>query len=146
MAGPSGGAYAHAIGETLNPGGPGDSSVHICVCMHILCAMRNEEATAKAAILKAIAHPARVILLEALKDADLCVNDLCGLLDVDQSVVSRHLAHLKRAGIVSERREGVKSIHSLACPCILQALDCTLGVLKSELRRKNAAMGRGRGA
>ncbi len=106
-----------------------------------IAGMTTKEAAARAAILKAVAHPARIILLEALKDDELCVNDLCELLDVDQSVVSRHLAQLKRAGIVSERREGVKIIHRLACPCILQALECTVGVMKSELRQKNAALG-----
>lgn len=109
--------------------------------------MTTKEATARAAILKAVAHPARIVLIDALKQDDLCVNDLCALLDLDQSVVSRHLAQLKRAGIVGERRQGVKIIHHLACPCILQALDCTVGVLKSELRQKRAALrGAGRRA
>lgn len=101
--------------------------------------MTENEAAARAAILKAIAHPARIIMLEALKAGELCVNDLHELLDVDQSVVSRHLAQLKRAGIVGERRAGTKIIHHLACPCILQALECTVGVLKSGPRRRAAA-------
>jgi DNA-binding transcriptional ArsR family regulator len=105
--------------------------------------MHPEDAAAKAAILKALAHPARIILVDALKRGDRCVGELCGLLEVDPSVVSRHLAQLKRAGIVSERREGVKVIHRLACPCILQALDCTVGVLKAEARRRRVPRGSG---
>lgn len=106
--------------------------------------MTKDEATARAGILKAIAHPVRLILLAALRDGDRNVGELCALVDVDPSVVSRHLAQMKRAGIVTERREGVRIIHHLACPCILQALECTVGVLRSDLRRKQAALGRGR--
>ena len=99
--------------------------------------MHLKNAEAMAHILKAIAHPARIILLDALKGKDLCVKDLCARLAVDPSVVSRHLAQLKRAGIVSERRDGVKIIHHLACPCILQALECTVGVTQKGADRKS---------
>lgn len=102
--------------------------------------MTNHEATARAGILKAIAHPARIVLIDALKQEELCVKDLCALLAIDPSVVSRHLAQLKRAGIVTERRDGVKIMHRLACPCILQALDCTLGVLQADMKRRKAAL------
>jgi DNA-binding transcriptional ArsR family regulator len=101
-----------------------------------------EEAQARAKILKAMAHPARLILVEALSRGDRCVCDLQPLLAVDQSVLSRHLAHLKYAGIVTERREGVRIIHHLECPCILDALDCTLGVMKADAKRRNRILSR----
>ena len=65
------------------------------------------------------------------------MGDLLPLLALDQSVVSRHLAHLKNAGIVTERKAGARVIHHLECPCILKALECTLGVLRAEARRRN---------
>jgi DNA-binding transcriptional ArsR family regulator len=98
--------------------------------------MNLHQATARATILKALANPVRLLVVDELSRGDRCVCDLLPLARVDQSVLSRHLAVLKNVGIVTERREGVKVIHHLECPCILQALDCTVGVMKSEATRQ----------
>jgi ArsR family transcriptional regulator, arsenate/arsenite/antimonite-responsive transcriptional repressor len=104
--------------------------------------MQLEDAKVRSDILKALAHPIRIVLISALSRADKSVGDLNTLVKVDQSTVSRHLAQLKKVGIVSERRDGNRIIHHLACPCILNAVDCTLGVLKTEARRRNKLLGR----
>ena len=98
--------------------------------------MKYEEAKVRADILKALAHPIRVLLVEALSRGDRCVNELTGLAQVGQSTISRHLAQLKKVGIVSERKEGMKVVHHLACPCMLRAFDCTVEVMKAEARRR----------
>lgn len=101
--------------------------------------MNPTQAKARAAILKALAHPTRVLMLDALSRGDRCVNDLRILAAVSQPTISHHLEKLKKTGIVSDRRAGKRMIHHLACPCILEALECTLGVLQSaEKRQKNA--------
>lgn len=97
--------------------------------------MNYEQAKARADILKAVAHPIRILLLDALSRGDKCVSELTGLVDVDQSSISRHLTQLKKAGIVTERREGAKIIHHLSCPCMLQAVDCSVDVLKNSKKR-----------
>lgn len=102
--------------------------------------MNYDQAKARAEILKALAHPVRVLLLDALSRGDRCVNELNALIDVDQSTLSRHLAQLKRAGIVGERKVGVKVIHHLACPCMLRAFDCTQEVIRTEAKRKRKIM------
>jgi ArsR family transcriptional regulator len=107
--------------------------------------MKYEEAKARADIMKALAHPIRFLIVDALSRGDLCVNELNKLADVDQSTLSRHLAQLKKVGIVSERKEGTKVIHHLACPCILQAVDCSMQVLKIELDRRRKVLRRTRG-
>lgn len=94
--------------------------------------MTNEQAKIKADILKALAHPIRIILVDALSRGDMCVCDLNTLVNVDQSSISRHLAILKKAGIVSERRDGMRVIHSLETPCILNAIGCAENVLSSR--------------
>jgi len=98
--------------------------------------MNYEEAKARADIMKALAHPIRFLLVDALSHGDLCVNELNKLVNIDQSTLSRHLAQLKKVGIVSERKEGAKVIHHLASPCILQAVDCSMQVLRMELNRR----------
>ncbi len=92
----------------------------------------------KADVLKALGHPLRVQMLEALARGDRCVNDLRVLSAVSQPTVSRHLAWLKRAGLVTERRAGPRVIHHLACPGILQALKCADdAAVAAKTRREN---------
>jgi DNA-binding transcriptional ArsR family regulator len=112
----------------------------ICTYPHIVSSMNYEQAKARADILKALAHPIRVLLLDALSRGDRCVNELIELADVDQSTISRHLIQLKKAGIVTERKEGAKVIHHLACPCMLQAFECSVEVLKTVKKRQNAVL------
>jgi ArsR family transcriptional regulator len=105
--------------------------------------MNYEQAKVRADILKAVGHPIRVLILDALSRGDRCVSELNELADVDQSSISRHLAHLKRAGIVSDRKDGARVIHHLACPCMLQAFECAVEVLKTEAKRRSAVLGGG---
>lgn len=102
--------------------------------------MNYAQAKARADILKALAHPLRILLVEALSRGERCVNDLTRLADVDQSTISRHLAQLKKAGIVAERKTGTKVIHRLACPCMLRALDCSVEVLKTVTHRQRTVL------
>ena len=102
--------------------------------------MNYDQAKIRADILKALAHPIRVLLVEALSKGDRCVNELNELADVDQSTISRHLAQLKKVGIVSERKQGVKVIHSLSCPCMLRAIDCSVEVLKTVTKRQRTVL------
>jgi DNA-binding transcriptional ArsR family regulator len=55
---------------------------------------------------KALAHPARLRIVAAVRDGELCVCQLTALLDLAPSTVSAHLAELKGAGLLAERREG----------------------------------------
>jgi len=98
--------------------------------------MKRDDAVARAKILKAMANPTRLMMVEELSRGDRCVADLRFLARVDPSVISRHLAQLKHVGIVTERRAGLRVIHHLECPCILQALDCTVGVMREDAARK----------
>lgn len=99
--------------------------------------MNATQAKARADILKALAHPTRVLILDALSRGDRCVNDLRHLAATSLPTISRHLDKLKRVGIVTERRVGPKVIHHLACPCMLEAVGCTLGVIQSVKKRQS---------
>ena len=100
--------------------------------------MNLVQAKAKAEVLKALGHPLRVQMLEALARGDRCVNDLRALATVSQPTVSRNLAWLKRVGLVTERRAGPRVIHHLACPGMLQALKCADEAARfAQKRREN---------
>ena len=98
--------------------------------------MKHDDAVARAKILKALANPIRLLMVDALSRGDCCVSDFLPLAKVDQSAISRHLTQLKLAGIVVEHRAGNRIIHHLECPCILDALECTVGVMQKEAVRK----------
>lgn len=100
--------------------------------------MHASQAKAQAEILKALGHPIRVQMVEALSRGDRCVNDLRSLATVCQANISRHLACLKRAGLVTERRAGPRVIHRLACPGMLQALKCAQDAAQTAKTRRNS--------
>ena len=102
--------------------------------------MNYQQAKIRAEILKALAHPARVLLVNALTEGDRCVCQLNELVDINQSNISRHLAVLKRVGIVSERRDGMRVFHHLETPCILKAFECAVEVIRTDTKRRNKSM------
>jgi len=63
--------------------------------------------------LKALAHPGRLRILAMLRGGELCVCQMTAVLDLAASSVSAHLADLKRAGLVSERKDGRWVFHRL---------------------------------
>jgi ArsR family transcriptional regulator len=65
-------------------------------------------------LLKALAHPVRLRLLAMMRGGDLCVCQMTAVLDLAASTVSAHLADLKRAGLVEERKDGRWVLHRLS--------------------------------
>jgi DNA-binding transcriptional ArsR family regulator len=61
---------------------------------------------AKASLFRVLGHPARVRILELLRDGERSVGSLQAELGLDSSGTSQHLAALRRAGLVASRREG----------------------------------------
>ena len=95
---------------------------------------------ARAAIAKALAHPTRLIMLEALEDSEMCVCDLTDLVGADQSTVSRHLAVLKQAGLVEDRREGVMAYYRIKVCCLQGFWECIETVLAENLKTQQAML------
>jgi DNA-binding transcriptional ArsR family regulator len=92
---------------------------------------------ARANIIKALSHPARLFIVEELQKDERCVCELTEMLDFDTSTISKHLSILKNAGIVGDRREGTKSIYYLKVPCILSFFGCIEEVMESNLKQQN---------
>jgi DNA-binding transcriptional ArsR family regulator len=63
--------------------------------------------------LKALAHPGRLRILAMLRGGELCVCQMTAVLELAASSVSAHLADLKRAGLVGERKDGRWVFHRL---------------------------------
>ena len=100
----------------------------------------RERYEARAAVAKALAHPTRLLLLDALAEGELCVCELNQLVAADQSTVSKHLAILKQAGLVAERKEGPKTFYRPTVCCLKGLWECIETVLKENLKAQQAAI------
>jgi len=86
----------------------------------------------KARIVKAMAHPSRLAVIDALAEGEKCVCELQRLVGSDLSTVSKHLALMKNAGLLADRKEGVQVFYRLRVPCILRFFDCVDAVLRAN--------------
>lgn len=69
---------------------------------------------AAATLLKALANPYRVRIVDLLATEEHCVHDLVEALNVEQPLVSQHLRKLRENGIITARRQGREMVYSLA--------------------------------
>jgi ArsR family transcriptional regulator len=84
------------------------------------------------AVYGALADATRLRILSLLKDGEVCVCHIHGSLGVPQPTASRHLAYLRRAGLVAARRDGVWMHYSVARPrdpIVAAVLDAALHAL-----------------
>lgn len=88
----------------------------------------------QAEIAKAIAHPLRIAVIDFLKDGERCVCDIAEHVESERSNVSRHLAVMVNAGVLSCRKEGLKVFYWLRTPCVVDFLGCTTRVLKCQAK------------
>ena len=99
-----------------------------------MTATRNARYAARARIVKALAHPARLIIVDELNDAPRCVCDIRKMIGSDLSTVSKHLSVLRNAGIVASEKRGQQVFYSLRCPCVTAFLACAERVLKTTAK------------
>ena len=71
---------------------------------------------ALANLFRTLADPTRLRLLNLIADREICVCYFVGILQISQPKVSRHLAYLRRAGLVVSRRDGKWMHYRLAVP------------------------------
>ena len=91
---------------------------------------------ARARVLKAMAHPSRLYLVELLSNQEQCVADLTRAVGADISTVSKHLSLLKAVGIVEDRKQGTQVFYRLKAPCVLNFFSCVEEVLESNLQEQ----------
>lgn len=87
-----------------------------------------------------MAHPSRLLILDALQEKERCVCELTELVGADQSTVSKHLAVLRQAGLVEDRKEGVLTYYRPKVTCLEGFWRCIETVLKQNLKSQSAAI------
>jgi ArsR family transcriptional regulator len=86
----------------------------------------------QAEILKALAHPVRIAILDYLKDGEQCVCDIAKYAGSERSNVSKHLSILVSCGILEYRKEGLNVIYSLKAKCIMDFFQCITTCFKQQ--------------
>lgn len=83
----------------------------------------------RARVIKAMAHPTRLFLVDELSRGERCVCELTEMVGADISTVSKHLSILKNAGIVEDDKRGSQVFYSLRVPCVLNFFRCVEEVM-----------------
>ncbi len=105
----------------------------------IIGGMNTEQLKARARVMKALASPVRLKIVDELSRGERCICELQPLFPMNKSTLSRHVTELKNVGIVGERREGARIYLRLLTPCVLSMFDCAMRVIRAEAKRRTSA-------
>ncbi len=86
----------------------------------------------QARVMKALAHPTRMFIVDELSRGERCVCELTEMIGAEMPTVSRHLSLLKWVGLVDDEKRGVKVYYRLRVPCCLSFLKCVESVLAAD--------------
>ena len=98
--------------------------------------MDKELAAHAADVLKAIAHPLRLQIVEVLEDKEMCVGDIVAALGEKQAITSQQLNIMKDKGILSSRREGARMFYHIENENVVRVLGCVYNHCEPRQRGK----------
>lgn len=97
---------------------------------------REQRLQNRAKILKALAHPSRLLIVEELAKGERCVCELREMIGADISTVSKHLTVLKKAGLVRDDKRGLQVFYRLLSPCVMNFFECVESVIEANTDSK----------
>jgi DNA-binding transcriptional ArsR family regulator len=103
-------------------------------------AKTKQQYEARARVIKAMAHPSRLLIIDELSKGERCVCDLTELVGSDTSTVSKHLSVMKNAGLVDDEKRGTMVYYRLQVPCILNFFGCVESVLEQAVHKSREAV------
>jgi DNA-binding transcriptional ArsR family regulator len=87
----------------------------------------------KAEILKALAQPTRLKILELLRNGEKCICEIVPAINGEQSNVSRHISLMQKSNLVTTRKDGVKVMVKVSDPRVFEILDSIALLLKKQI-------------
>ncbi len=99
-----------------------------------------EQYAMTARIMKALAQPIRLAIVDCLREREMCAGDIALAVGAERSNVSRHLAVLTSVRILSSRKEGLQVFYTLHTPCILSVFGCVRGVIEADVAAGQRAL------
>ena len=103
-------------------------------------------AEAKADLFKALAHPARIRVLEVLAEGERAVGEIQALVGIEASNLSQQLAILRRAGVVTTNKQGSTVIYAIRDDAVVELLAVAKRVLIGTLTESTELLASLRGA
>ncbi len=94
---------------------------------------------ARARIVRAMAHPTRLFLVDELLRGKRCVCELTEMVGADVSTVSKHLSILKAAGIVEDEKRGSQVFYSVRVSCVMTFFECCESVIRTTAKEQLAS-------
>jgi len=98
--------------------------------------------SAKANLLKVLAHPVRLAATERLGRQEMAVGELAQALKLDAPALSSHLAELRNAGLVIHRQEKGSVYYRVEDPKVTEMLSCLTALTRRQLEKQAALLGR----
>ncbi len=83
-------------------------------------------------IIKAMAHPTRLFIIDELSKKELSVCELRDMVGDDISTISKHLTVLKNAGLLLSDKRGSKVFYKVEILCVSKILDCADNIIKAQ--------------
>jgi len=87
----------------------------------------------KAEILKALAQPTRLKILELLRNGERCICEIVPAINGEQSNISRHISLMQKSNLVTTRKDGVKVMVKVSDPRVFEILDSIALLLKKQI-------------
>ena len=90
----------------------------------------------KAEILKVLAQPTRLKILELLRNGERCICEIVPAINGEQSNISRHISLMQKSHLVTTRKDGVKVMVKVSDPKIFEILDKVSVILKQRMKEQ----------
>jgi ArsR family transcriptional regulator len=91
----------------------------------------------RADVLKALAQPTRLKIIDFLRDGERCVCEIFPAIGEEQSNTSRHLNMMLAAGVLRRRKEGLKIYYAIKHPEVLEVVNLVTAMVKQEISGRN---------
>lgn len=86
----------------------------------------------RAELLKGLAQPTRLKIIELLRDGEKCVCEIFPAINEEQSNTSRHLNMMQTSGILSRRKDGLKIYYAIKHPQVLEVITLVTALIQQE--------------
>lgn len=96
----------------------------------------------KAEVLKALAQPTRLKILELLRNGEKCICEIVPAINGEQSNISRHISLMQKSHLVTTRKDGVKVMVKVKNPEIFNILDRVSRILKVQFEEQEKLFSR----
>jgi ArsR family transcriptional regulator len=94
----------------------------------------------KSEVLKALAQPTRLKILEMLRGGERCICEIVPAINGEQSNISRHISVMQKSHLITTRKDGVKVMVKVRDPRIFEILDTVGLFLKTQMQEQTRLM------